>query len=222
MSLTLKTSSLVDALCESLRERIVEGKVSPADRLTENGVARQYQLSRPTAKAALERLVHQGMLRRGVNKTARVPLLSSDEIRDIYFSRTCLEGQVMAELARTGNVPADAEEALRQFRAAVRSKEPISRLVELDVLFHRRLVAAVGSPRLVRMHEAVIGEAHLCMAQVQIHHLLNPTLIAREHAQILQAIRERDPKRASERLTEHLSNARDPLAHYVEERERGR
>lgn len=220
MSLSLKTSSLVDALGESLRTRIFEGEITPADRLTENGVAGEYKVSRPTAKAALERLVHQGMLRRGANKTARVPLLDSEEIRDIYFGRMCLEREVMAELASHGTVPAEAEEALRQFRAAARSKDSITRLVELDVLFHRRLTAAVGSPRLVRMHEAVIGEAHLCMAQVQAHHLLNPHVIAREHAGILQAIRDHDPEQASKRLTDHLVRARDLLASYVEQRER--
>jgi hypothetical protein len=44
-------------------------------------------MARPTAKAALERLVYEGILRRATNKTARVPLMDADDIRDLYYSR---------------------------------------------------------------------------------------------------------------------------------------
>lgn len=215
----LKTSSLVDALCDSLRERIFDGAITSAQRLTENGIAAEYEVARPTAKAALDRLVHQGLVRRSANKSAHVPLLTCEDVNDLYFSRTCLEREVMAELARRGEVSAEARDASRRFTAAARGRESISRVVELDVLFHRRLIAAVGSPRIVRMYEAVIGEAHLCMAQVQAHHLLNPNVISREHGAILRAIEARDPGLAADRLTEHQNRARDLLVEYVRQRD---
>lgn len=216
MSLRLNPSSLIDELCASLRQRILEGEIAPAARLTENGVADQYGVSRPTAKAALERLVHQGLLRRDANKTARVPTLNADEIRDIYFSRICLERQVAAELAVRGHVPGKADRALQELKAITRADDSVTRLVEFDVAFHRSLTSAVGSPRLIRMHEAVMGEAHLCMAQVQVHQLLNPRVICREHAGLLRAIRDRDSAQAAERLTKHLIRACEALAGYAE------
>ena len=84
-------------------------------------------------------------------------------------------------------------------------------LVEYDIEFHRALIAASRSPRIQRLHDLVIGEAHLCMAQVQMRHLLDPQVIADEHKRILAMIEARDVDRAAAEMDAHLSRARNTL-----------
>lgn len=72
MALPMNVHSLIDALSESLRERILTEDLRGGTQLTEGQVARAYQVARPTARAAIERLLHQGLLRRG----ARSPKVS--------------------------------------------------------------------------------------------------------------------------------------------------
>jgi DNA-binding GntR family transcriptional regulator len=55
--------------------------------LAEVSVAQMFDVARPTAKAAIEQLVHVGQLRRMRNKTARVPLLNANDVADLYLSR---------------------------------------------------------------------------------------------------------------------------------------
>jgi len=213
----LETRSVVDALRTELQKQILRGFISPGAALTELSVAQKFDVARPTAKAAIEQLVHIGLLRRMRNKSARIPRLDASDIPDIYLSRSVIECAAARILAERGEVPVGAIAAIERFRAAIAAGHAVSGLVENDVEFHRALVAATKSPRLRRLHDAVIGEAHLCMAQVQIHHLLHPQVIAEEHMRILSLIAERNVSAASAETNAHLAQAGDRLLGYLQQ-----
>jgi DNA-binding GntR family transcriptional regulator len=129
-----------------------------------------------------------------------------------------IENAVVYQLAQRGDVPSGAVAALDRFRAAIKHPDKIAEVVKSDVDFHRTLVAATGSPRLRRLHESVIGEAHMCMLQVQIHQLLHPQIIAKEHARILAMIETRNADEARQEMDAHISRARDRLLAYLRRR----
>jgi DNA-binding GntR family transcriptional regulator len=203
---SLQVPSLVDALYSAIRERILTGELPGGAPLTEMDLATHYSVARPTAKAAMERLVYDGLLRRASNKTARVPVLDSDDIRDLYYSRAFLEREVMIELATKRLVPEPARRSLQALRD-VGPDPVVTEVVEVDIAFHRAMVEAVGSPRLNRLYSSLMGEVHLCMAQVQAHHLLSPIRIADEHSEIVAAIEAGDVARAAAEVTGHLDRA---------------
>jgi DNA-binding GntR family transcriptional regulator len=213
----LEIRSVIDALRAEMQSQILRGAIPPGTALTELSVSQQFDVARPTAKAAIEQLVHIGLLRRTHNKTARVPLLDATDVADIYLSRGVIERAVVCLLAERGEVPPDAVRALDRFRAAITNGDTVTELVETDIEFHRALVAAARSPRLRRLHEVVIGEAHLCMAQVQMRHLLDPQVIAEEHKSILAMIEARDVFQAASEMDSHLSRARNKLFAYQQE-----
>jgi DNA-binding GntR family transcriptional regulator len=203
----LHVPSLVDAVFAAIRADILTGALPGGSPLTEMDLAGRYNVARPTAKASLERLVHDGLLRRASNKTARVPVLTPDDIRDLYFTRGLLERQVVTTLAaRKKGVPATALKALQALRE-VGPEPAVTEVVGLDIEFHRALVDAVESPRLNRLYDSLMGEVHLCMAQVQANHLLSPIRIADEHSDIVKAIEAGDGPRAAEEITGHLDRA---------------
>ncbi|MEV0642431.1 GntR family transcriptional regulator [Streptomyces sp. NPDC050619] len=208
----LQATSLIDALVVELREQILDGRLSGGTALTETEVAGQYEVARPTAKAAIERLTGEGLLRRGgAHKSARVPVFDADDIADLYFARTCLERQVMRELAQRRLIPAAAHTAHEDIRKVAAVEDSTVDAVEPDVRFHRSLVDAVGSPRLSRAHASIMGEMRLCMAQVQTNKLLSIAEIADEHEAILSAIADGDPERADLALAAHLTRASEQL-----------
>lgn len=210
MVVILQARSFIDAVATALRERILTGDIAPGMRLAEKSVAAQYAVARPTAKAAIERLTQEGLLRRGPHKTARVPIMGPGNVKDLYFSRTLLECQVVAELARDHTVTTAVRASLKRCWEYV-EKADITGMVEADIAFHVALVEALHSPRVMKMYGSIIGEMHLCMAQVQAHGLLPSEVIVNEHAGILTAIEDGDPQLASGRLEAHLSRARDQL-----------
>jgi DNA-binding GntR family transcriptional regulator len=223
---TLQVPSLVDALYAEIRERILTGEVPAGTPVTEMDLATQYSVARPTAKASMERLVLEGLLHRGSHKTARVPILGADDLRDLYHTRGLLEREVVMELAAQGLVPEQARKSLEQLRdssgssgsagSSGSSAPSVVEVVNLDMAFHSELVGAIRSPRLSRLYRFLAGEVRLSMAQLQANHLLSASRIAQEHAAILACIERGDVDGAVASVTQHIEQACARLVAYVE------
>jgi DNA-binding GntR family transcriptional regulator len=200
----LSVPSLVDVLHAAIRDRILKGDIEPGASVTEMSIATQYSVARPTAKAAMERLVVDGLLRRSTNKTARVPLLDTEDVRDLYFSRELIERSVVERLAMKRLVPDEAEKYVTALRDA--ADEPtVTAAVSVDLGFHRSLVTALNSPRLIRLYDGLMGEAHLCMAQA--YGILQTERVADEYSRILEAIEAGDVQAAGDEMSGHLDRA---------------
>ncbi|BCW20220.1 GntR family transcriptional regulator [Arthrobacter sp. NtRootA9] len=201
--------SIVEAVASDLRQRIFSGELGSAHALTETEVASSYEVARPTAKAAIEKLVAEGLLVRGTHKTARVADLGPDSVRDIYLARAYLESEVLRRLAAGHTVPAGAVQANRDI-AALTSGAPLD-VVEPDMRFHTSLIDAVGNERISRMYSSLVAEVRLCMTRVQSLHLLDTGLIQAEHQKLLELIEAGKGEEAAQLLDRHLGRARERL-----------
>src|ERR1700722_18898442 len=119
MAEQVRALSIVDAVAENLRRKLFAGDLGEEAFLTEARVASMYDIARPTARAAVERLVAAGLLVRGPHKTARLRTWGPDDVRDLYLSRRVFETEVVRRLALLGGVPEGlraANDELRQIR----------------------------------------------------------------------------------------------------------
>jgi DNA-binding GntR family transcriptional regulator len=202
---SLQVVSTLDALSDSLRRRLLDGELEPGAVLGEVELASEYGVARPTARAAIQGLVAEGLLRREPNRSARVPELTADDVRDLFYVRMPLELQVVSTLVERRLRPPAAEEAVRQLERLPR-RAPWDEVVEADMEFHTALVAAVGSPRLKRTYASLQAEIRLCMVQLRPAYD-DSAVVAAEHRELLEAIAA-GPKRSAARLmTEHLEMA---------------
>ncbi|HXO58019.1 MAG TPA: GntR family transcriptional regulator [Mycobacterium sp.] len=215
MALRVQALSIVDAIASDIRGNLFSGQLRSDTQLTEAEVAATYGVARPTAKAAIEKLVAEGLLLRGTHKTARVPAMGLDEVRDLYFSRLCIESEVVRRLAIAGTVPDIAAKANNEVvgldsGSGMEVAEPVMR-------FHLGLVEALGSPRLSRLFGTLMGEMRLCMAQMSYRRLLHAPAIAEEHERILEEIASGNPEAAVAALADHLHRAENRLVPALEE-----
>lgn len=210
MTARVTATSIVEAIANDLRTRILEGELTSDVALTETEMAATYDVARPTAKAAIEKLVSEGLLVRGAHKSARVAELGPDSVRDIYLARAYLESEVLRRLALTRTVPAGAVQANLDI-AAVAGDSALA-VVEPDMRFHTCLIDAAGNERISRMYRSLVSEVRLCMVRVQSLNLLDTALIQAEHQRLLELIGEGDGDAAAQLLDEHLARARERLA----------
>ena len=213
----LQTVSVVDALTASLRAKVLDGQIDPGVGLGETDVAAEYEVSRPTAKAAIAALVAEGLLRREAHRSAQVPTLSRADVEDLFLVRMPLELEVVRLLA--GHPIPDAAGNAVHDLAQVPPDARHSTFVEADLRFHRVLVDAVESPRLTRLYQALTGEIHLSM--VQSRYALGRDRIVAEHDGVLAALRAGEVERATELMRVHLEGARDALADQLERQAAG-
>lgn len=200
---------VVDAVTAQLRTRILSGDIRSGEPLTEAAVSQTYGVARPSAKAAIEQLVATGLLVRTAHRTARVGAIDPDAVRDVYRTRTRLESAALRELADTRTVPQAALDANAEILAM--PPGPDAGTVDPDLRFHTALIDALGSERTARMYRSVLDEARLCMAQVQGRRLLDASVIAAQHAEMLDAVAAGSGERAVEILRHHLSSAEERL-----------
>lgn len=209
MSSLVQATSIVDAIAQDLREQLYGGKLEGNESLTEVSVSARYDVARPTAKAAIEKLVSEGLLVRGQHKTARVPVVGPDDVRDIYLTRWRLESEAVRSLAERSLVPEEARRANAEIKLL--AGDAALAIVEPDMRLHTSLIDAVSSPRLSKMYRTLVGEVRLCMSQVQGKALLSAASIAGEHERLLDLIEQGDGTSAVELLETHLSRARERL-----------
>jgi DNA-binding GntR family transcriptional regulator len=210
--MALVVPSVIDVLVDAIRKEILDGTIPSGTLLTEMGVASKYAVARPSAKGALERLSHEGLLRRDTNRSARVRALTEDDVRDLYDSRAFIERQVVSTLASKGHrTPDSVRSKLEQMVDTADSGHSVLEFVEADGAFHGALIDALDSPRLSRMHSQLMRETQLCKVQVQFSHLQDPAVIIAEHLEILNAIDDGQPQRAAARMEKHLAKACERL-----------
>jgi DNA-binding GntR family transcriptional regulator len=205
MAVHVQALSIVDAIADDIRANLFNGRLRSDTQLTEAEVAANYEVARPTAKAAIEKLVSEGLLLRSTHKTARVPAVGPDEVRDLYFARLCIESEVVRRLAERGKLP----DSSRLANDEVSALEPGAgmEVAEHVIRFHLGLVSALGSPRLTRLFGMLMGEMRLCMAQMNYQRLLQAPVIADEHKVIIREIAAGNPDGAVAALEAHLRQA---------------
>jgi DNA-binding GntR family transcriptional regulator len=206
---TLGVIGVVDAVTARLRDRILRGELRSGTPVTEASVSSAYGVARPSAKAAIEQLVAAGLLVRSAHRSARVVSIDPASVRDVYRTRVRLEGSALRELAAARRVPHEAASANAEIESM--GPGPDAATVGPDLRFHTALIDELASERTARMYRTLLDEVRLCMGQVQGRRLLDAAVIAREHAEILDAVGEGDGDRAADLLAVHLSSAEERL-----------
>jgi DNA-binding GntR family transcriptional regulator len=211
----LEVVSVRDALRHALRAQILSGAQAPGTKITEEEVARRYEVARPTARQVIQDLVFEGLLRRRPNHSAEVPILTAGDVREIYAIRTLIETVAIRRLTERRQVPDEMVVRVRALEAisdadVAASDEGWASVVEHDQTFHAALVETLGNQRLARMYASVQGENRLCLAQERYAYA-SVADVAREHRALLRAIGDASPERAAELLCRHLHEACERL-----------
>jgi DNA-binding GntR family transcriptional regulator len=203
--LSVQPISTGEAVVASLRSRILDGEIVPGARLPEAELAADLGVARPTVREAIQTLCHEGLLVRERNRSARIPLLTRDEILDLFAVRIPLECLIVRMVLQRG-APLDPAREAMTVMEALPDDAGWSKVVAADGAFHHALVSAVGSPRLERLYGALSGEIRLCVAQLRPS-WASPSAIGREHHEVLDVLETGDVRAAEARMTAHLERA---------------
>lgn len=149
-----------DNAYETLKQRVVGGAYAPAAQLKEEHLARELGISRTPIRAALKRLVDDGLATADPGRGVRVAEWTEHDIEETYELRGLLEGHAAFLAARRGGVAlADLLDTLNDEMAqaiATGGSALPERLQDINARFHRAILDAAGSPRLRGMLAGVM------------------------------------------------------------------
>lgn len=193
---------------ERIRANIIEGALPPGSQLQEVELAASFGVSRGPVREALQRLIQEGLLRSEPHRGVFVPVMSADDVVDIYLAREALEGAAVRRIIATQRAAAACKSLDRIVRSmeAAEKAEDWKALASRDLDFHTALVAAAESPRLERMFTTVISETRLCLSMLTTD-LEGRDFLVEEHREISEKIRAEDTEGAMAALTKHFDEA---------------
>lgn len=217
--LQIARTTTATQVAEAVQDALMRGELTPGSRISESGLAGQLKISRNTVREAMRILERGGLVHHEVNRGAVVKAMEMDEVEDLYRVREMLERQAIDTLTRKTDLDGVAR-ALVDLEAGFRAGD-VNRAVECDLGFHASIVALLGSPHLDRFFAELRQELRFCLAvlSVEDRETERPDELIGQHAVILEALQDRDRRRAKELATAHVRANRERAAQLLRARE---
>ena len=193
----------VDRVADAVRDEILSGALPSDAPLREEAAAERYGVSRHTVRAAFQRLVAERLAVALPYRGVRVASFDRPTIIALQQLRAALEVEAVRIAGeRFGSEWPDA--ALAPVRDALDRLEASVDWLEAERIhaeFHRAIVAASGSPRIMDAHSALGSELLLFLLHVRPHYTLE-SLVA-EHRVLLDEVQ----SRGTDAIREHLEHS---------------
>jgi DNA-binding GntR family transcriptional regulator len=198
-------TSLGEFVLERLKDAIRRGRFRPGQRIREAEVAGWLGVSRTPVREALRRLQSDGLLRLTPWRGAVVAELDRAQVEELYATRRSLEGTAAALAAEHAS---EAEIAvffdlLDQDAAAV---DNVKRRARLNRRFHQALYHAAHNRYLLQALNA-LSDSLALLKSTTYEVPGRPEQARREHLEIAEAIRRRDPDAAERATRAHIDSA---------------
>ena len=206
-AVTIPRATFASIVTERLRANIVNGSLKPGSQLSEVELASSFGVSRGPVREALQRLVQEGLLHSEPHRGVFVPVLTDEDVRDVYVAREALESAAIRSIISSETIAA-ASESLDQFVTLMEKAEAAGdweAVGNFDLEFHVALVDASGSDRLKRMFSTVISETRLCLGVLTEGDARDD--LVQEHRLICDAMEEGEIEKALAILKKHFDDA---------------
>ncbi len=188
----------------SIKEAILSGGMQPDQIYSEPFLSELLNISRTPVREALQDLAIEGYVRALPKRGYQVSSFQPEKIEHLYDYRMAIELAIIRQI--TGKLDQhqlrEIERILR-FDRLVEQEEEITSFVRTDRDFHRYLASLTNNPYFIDAVDRLLELIEWAATQAQ-NHTRRPAQATREHLDILQALKERDPAKACAAMEAHL------------------
>ncbi len=200
-----RSARLRDQVYTTVRTMLRDGTY-PDDRLAEEQLASQLQVSRTPVREALFQLCREGVLE-DTGRGYRRPALTAQDVREIVELRRLLE----PAMART--VAADASDAIRdQFLAIIGQEEDAAHAIDpapfilANAAFRQLFLTSCGNRRIEQIMQ-MFDDQVAQLRQVTLRPVENRLATLKQHRRFIAALGTRDREMAADAMLELLNAA---------------
>lgn len=197
------TTARTDQIAEQIERAILDHRLAPGMKLTEDELASIYGVGRTIVRASLQALTHKGLVETKRNRGAFVAKPSVREAREVLEARALLEPRTArsaAERARAADIRL-LHRHIEQEHAALDAGDT-GRAVYLSGEFHNAIARIADQSTIEQFIAALIARSSLIVAL----YWRRPDAMCERHAHhaLVDAIADGDCDRAEELMTSHL------------------
>jgi DNA-binding GntR family transcriptional regulator len=201
-----KPASLTEQAYQYVRSLILAQELQPGEVFTERALADQLNASRTPMRAAINRLVGEGLVERLSNGTIVIKQVAIEELMDILIIRRLLEGEAAAQAAQR-HTDNSVESILEKSRELAKHPEmDLEPFWKYDDEFHEFVANASGRPILKQHVQNIRQRARMCHV---VRMEKNFEQQALEHIAVLEAIAAGDAAVARKAMELHVDGVKD-------------
>lgn len=201
-------SAAVEDVYSAIKHAISQARYAPGDHLRETRVADDFGVSRTPVREAFRRLGAEGWLEVLPNRGARVKRWSIRDIEEIFEARALIEPYLAGQAARRmGTVELAQLQALATQMAELNALNDPQAVTDAwfaaNKRFHDLISNAAGNQRLLASLQA-LKEVPLIKWTFATFGVEDRGRSVRQHVELVQALRARDPLWAEAVMRSHL------------------
>ena len=205
---------------ETLRDEILSLDLQPGQLLDETTLADRFAMSRSPIREAMIRLAGEGLVVMLPNRStivAPIDITSFSKYVEALDIAQRMNTRLAAELRTDADLKSIATRQ-RAFEAAVKSGSHLE-MSEANKTFHMAIAAAGKNPYLAAFYERLLdqGRRMLHLHFDYLERTRDGYLLTDEHAEMLDAIRDRDVARADALAHAHTRQFRDNFISFMRE-----
>lgn len=207
-SINTQRRRLADEVYDQLVAAIMDREIGPDDRLVQEKLASELDISRTPVREALLRLEKEGVLTVANSGGFRLTTITEEEVRELYQARAAIEGQA-ARILAARNDP----EQLSAIRAFIVQTEQLDNPTTRDYFIanraiHREFMVAAGNRFLIEMFDMIWGRAMAFHLFAAIEHTDISQSLG-HHTALVDAVASGDRTQALEKFTDHIQDGFD-------------
>jgi len=210
-------STLSSSIVATLKGRIIAWQYPPEHRLTEDGLCREFGVSRSPVREALRVLATNGLIRRMDNRGYAVRQIKVKELEELYDVRLALELYAVESLATSDPPAVDLAELAHVWHGVLRHpKRKVEELADLDTQFHERLASLIKNETLSQQLNA-INERLFVFRMIDFEAADRVKNTCDQHLAILDRIASRDAGGAREAMRRNINDGRNIVGRSIKE-----
>lgn len=197
----------IESAVRKLRYAIMQGDLRPGQKLVEANLCRELDISRASLREALRGLQTERLIDLVPNRGPSVAKLERRDVEDIQGIWSLLTGEAVyrfAEIAGPAEISA-LETAFADVKRAVGSRVPLEVLVATNNFF-MTIAARCGNAILRDLVVGLVSRINFLRAQALLHQGWNEHY-SQEIAEVLEAIRAKNPGVARRAVQRHIASA---------------
>lgn len=196
--------SLADDVREALTDAILTGRFANGDRVVEEEIAKEFDVSRGPVRDAFRQLAYQGLLVLIPHRGARVATLTERDAHEVY-SLMAITERLACRLVKgrlTVEALTELKDAVEKMRQAARQKDLLG-VARGDLQFTDALFSHAGHRRLQALWQGLKFQSYLLVRTYA--HRVYPSLpaIVAHHEKLVGLLENASREQFEEYLMEH-------------------
>lgn len=189
----------------SIKAMIFEGKYKPGERIVENQLAKEFNVSKSPIREAIRMLEQDGLIVMDEKSRMVVYQPTLKDVEEIYFCRKALESfavRLMIQKAEEVEIE-KIEKLLKETEETIKTSSDSNIIIALNADFHNLIIEFTKNDRLKKQLKNLKSLMYFFRI-MNFHGENRASDILKQHLEIFIHIKNRDEEKAAQAMLNHL------------------